>query len=109
MCDRRTQTRTAYGPITTRIPAERRSLCSTGLTDVLEREGWEVHTQLEDPDHFGPPLEEFEGAQKAEDLDARIRRQLRNPEPEYCEHKRALIVKTSHIGGHKFAGNCIVS
>lgn len=26
-----------------------------------------------------------------------------------AESKRALIVKVSHIGGHKYAGNCIVS
>ena len=31
-----------------------------GLTVALEREGWEVHTQLDDPSsHDTPPLEEL--------------------------------------------------
>ena len=32
-----------------------------GFTTSLEREGWEVHRQLEDPSHHGQPLEEFQG------------------------------------------------
>lgn len=103
---RSTEARAAYA-LNTILYLFTPSLFITGLTEVLEREGWEVHTQLGDPDHLGPPLQEFKGSQK--ELDAETLRRLRNPEPDYCDHKRALILKTSHIGGHKFAGNCIVS
>ena len=68
----------------------------------MEDEGWEVHTQLEDP--TGPPLEDYadEGGKEAE-----LSRSLK--ELDESLPKRALILKTSHIGGHKYAGNVIVS
>ena len=79
----------------------------TGLTSILERQGWEVHTQLEDPSSYGlTPLEDLAGT--PEEKDAEILRQLKAHDAATCETKRALILKTSHIGGHKFAGNCIV-
>ena len=69
---------------------------------TLQDEGWEVHTQLEDP--TGPPLEDYadEGGKEAE-----LSRRLQ--ELDESLPKRALILKTSHIGGHKYAGNVIVS
>lgn len=78
-----------------------------GFTTALEREGWEVHRQLEDPDHYGPPLEELTGTD--EEREAEIVRQLKSLESDTVEEKKALIIRNSHIGGHKFAGNCIVS
>ncbi|KAF8559050.1 hypothetical protein OG21DRAFT_1474462 [Imleria badia] len=67
----------------------------------LEREGWVVHTELEDLSR-NPTLESS---------------LINGPEPEITfeaqlkelggEHK-ALILRTSHIGGHKFAGNVII-
>ncbi|KAH0839698.1 Sucrase/ferredoxin-like-domain-containing protein [Lanmaoa asiatica] len=67
----------------------------------LEREGWVVHTELEDLSG-NPTLEPL---------------LIKDPEPEIAfetqlkahggEHK-ALILRTSHVGGHKFAGNVII-
>ncbi|KAI0320693.1 Sucrase/ferredoxin-like-domain-containing protein [Amylostereum chailletii] len=72
------------------------------FTHALHREGWDVHTQMDDPE--GPSLEEFN--YEEEDKEAEMLRRLQ----EVDEHlpKRALILKTSHIGGHKYAGNVII-
>jgi len=67
----------------------------------LHAEGWDVHTQLEDP--TGPPLEDYpDGDEKEAELSRRLQ------ELDESLPKRALILKTSHIGGHKYAGNVIV-
>jgi len=67
----------------------------------LEAKDWEVHTQLEDP--TGSPLEDYpDGDDKEAELSRRLQ-ELDDSLP-----KRALILKTSHIGGHKYAGNVIV-
>jgi len=76
------------------------------LTVELEREGWEVHTQVEDPSAHGPPLEDFKGTD--EEKDAEVERILKDLDPRTADHKRALIVRNSHFGGHKFAGNLII-
>lgn len=65
-----------------------------------------MHTQLEDPSGFGPPLEDFSGT--PEERDAELLRRLKTHDAQTCDFKRALILKSSHVGGHKFAGNCIV-
>jgi len=71
------------------------------FTDTLQAEGWDVHTQLEDP--TGPPLEDYpDGDEKEAELSRRLQ------ELDEGLHKRALILKTSHIGGHKYAGNVII-
>ncbi|PSR74985.1 hypothetical protein PHLCEN_2v9399 [Hermanssonia centrifuga] len=78
-----------------------------GLSVALEREGWEVHQEVEDPAHYGvPPLEEFEGTE--DEKDQEILRQLKSHDSQTADTKRALILKISHIGGHKYAGNLIV-
>ncbi|KAI0268366.1 Sucraseferredoxin-like protein [Gloeopeniophorella convolvens] len=61
-----------------------------------------VHTQLEDP--TGPPLEDF-----ADEYDkgAEMDRRLQELDDTHLP-KRALILKTSHIGGHRYAGNVII-
>ncbi|KAG6911634.1 hypothetical protein DXG01_007884 [Tephrocybe rancida] len=64
--------------------------------------GWAADTQLECHCLMGSPLEDLQG-----DLDEKreiIAKELRSSASE----KRALIIKTSHIGGHKFAGNCVI-
>ncbi|KAF7968882.1 hypothetical protein HWV62_28908 [Athelia sp. TMB] len=69
----------------------------------LESHEWEVHTQLEDLDHaVGPPLEAFKGTK--EEQEAEITAQLKA----LPAQRRALILKNSHIGGHKFSGNAII-
>jgi len=68
----------------------------------LQGEGWEVHTQLEDP--TGPPLEDYpdDGDEKEGELSRRLLELDESPS------KRALVLMTSHIGGHRYAGNVIV-
>ncbi|KAH9844197.1 Sucrase/ferredoxin-like-domain-containing protein [Rhodofomes roseus] len=73
------------------------------FTAALEREGWEVHTQVEDPSLSGPPLEEFAGSE--EELNAEIEKRLKAS----AESKRVLVIRNSHMGGHKFAGNVIIN
>ncbi|EPT03691.1 hypothetical protein FOMPIDRAFT_1022273 [Fomitopsis schrenkii] len=73
------------------------------FTAALEREGWEVHTQVEDPSLSGPPLEDLTGTE--EEKRAKIEKRLKDA----AEHKRVLIIRNSHMGGHKFAGNVIIN
>lgn len=80
------------------------------LTLALEREGWEVHNQVEDPSLSGPSLEDDPTLADMvfdEDKYAEINRRLQAID--HTAHKRALILFCSHIGGHKYAGNVIVS
>ena len=70
---------------------------------ALEHEGWEVHDQVEHPSHHAASLEEFKGTE--EEKEGSYLKQLK----EAAESKRALIIRNSHMGGHKVAGNCIVS
>ncbi|EGO01720.1 hypothetical protein SERLA73DRAFT_49993 [Serpula lacrymans var. lacrymans S7.3] len=73
------------------------------FTQYLEKEGWEVHTQLEDVSHT-TPLEMTEAGKSQEEKEESFIAHLKTlPD----EHK-VLIVRTSHFGGHKFAGNCVV-
>ncbi|KAI0068803.1 hypothetical protein BV25DRAFT_1817720 [Artomyces pyxidatus] len=71
------------------------------FSEVLEREDFEVHTQLDAP--TGPPLEDFNDSEQ----DKRAEMYDRLKELDVLP-KRALILKTSHIGGHKYAGNVII-
>jgi hypothetical protein len=77
----------------------------------LSSHGFEVHTQLEEPSHFTQtPLEDLEGT--LEDRSSEITRRLKmayEGELDSQGHKRVLIIKNSHIGGHRYAGNAIVS
>lgn len=52
---------------------------------------------------MGLPLEDLNVTpeERDENLESQLKQSL--------ESKRALIVKVSHIGGHKYAGNAIVS
>lgn len=67
----------------------------------LNHNGWETHTRIECPEI--PPLESLTGS--SEEKAAAIVTQLKALPAE----RKALILKNSHTGGHKFAGNCIVS
>ena len=60
-----------------------------GFISELSLVGWDVHTRLDHVDHH-----------------ATARDSLLH---EAAESRSALILKTSHIGGHKYAGNVIVS
>jgi hypothetical protein len=74
---------------------------SPAFSQTLQGEGWDVHTQLEEP--TGPPLEAYPDE---DDKEAELNRRLQ--ELDEGLPKRALILKTSHIGGHRYAGNVIV-
>ncbi|EIW82256.1 hypothetical protein CONPUDRAFT_103206 [Coniophora puteana RWD-64-598 SS2] len=67
------------------------------FVQYLEKEGWEAHTQLEDLSHT-PSIEDTDSDEAA------LEEQLKAHQSEH----RVLIIKSSHIGGHKFAGNCII-
>ncbi|KIM45829.1 hypothetical protein M413DRAFT_440875 [Hebeloma cylindrosporum] len=69
----------------------------------LESHGWDADTQLEHPSlTMGPPLEDLNvtSEEKQQNISAQLKQS--------SEAKRALIVKVSHVGGHKYAGNCIL-
>jgi hypothetical protein len=69
----------------------------------LESQGWDADKHVECPSlTMGPPLEEMNVT--PEEREENIASHLRVS----TESKRALIIKTSHVGGHKYAGNCIV-
>ncbi|KZS97776.1 Sucraseferredoxin-like protein [Sistotremastrum niveocremeum HHB9708] len=74
------------------------------LRTALEHEGWEVHSQIDDHDGHGEPLNTTEGSQEQKDQLALERlKSLAGRDP-----KRALIIYNSHVGGHKFAGNLCI-
>ncbi|KAG1874668.1 Sucrase/ferredoxin-like-domain-containing protein [Suillus subalutaceus] len=67
----------------------------------LEREGWEVHTNLYDLTSE-PSLESQ--ASSTTEKERLVETQLKSL---HAEH-RALILMSSHFGGHQFAGNCVI-
>jgi hypothetical protein len=92
----------AFSFIATAVTAAAVPFTHSAFSQTLQDEGWEVHTQLEDP--TGPPLEDYPDEDgKGAELSRRLQ------ELDESHPKRALILKTSHIGGHKYAGNVIVS
>ena len=66
----------------------------TALTNVLQDRSWAVHNEIEFDDS-DPTLES-----EPDQLQARL--------ASSTDEKRALILNTSHIGGHKLAGNVVV-
>ncbi|KIJ70322.1 hypothetical protein HYDPIDRAFT_122003 [Hydnomerulius pinastri MD-312] len=67
----------------------------------LENEGWETYTELEDLS--SNPTLEYSSKSNA-DPEAAFEAQLKTLQDE----RKALILRNSHIGGHKFAGNVII-
>lgn len=76
------------------------------MAHALENEGYEVHTQLEEP--LGPPLEEEAAMTDDDEREQAFLRRLQAIADDAEEPKKALILKNSHIGGHKFSGNVVV-
>lgn len=75
------------------------------FTTSLSSLGWEVHTQIDDPaDHGVPALEDL-AEPRAEAATEQLRG-IRRPDGDFAQ--RVLILRNSHIGGHKFSGNVIV-
>ncbi|KAJ7247873.1 Sucrase/ferredoxin-like-domain-containing protein [Mycena haematopus] len=70
------------------------------FTDSLHRRGWTVDTQIE---HIiDSPLEKFAGT--TEEKEAHVIDTLKTLQTA----KKALILFNSHMGGHRYAGNCII-
>ncbi|KAJ7117385.1 Sucrase/ferredoxin-like-domain-containing protein [Mycena crocata] len=68
--------------------------------ESLESKGWTADTQLE---HLvEPPLECFSGTPEEK------ARHITDELQALPAAKRALILRNSHMGGHKYAGNCII-
>lgn len=107
MCNCCTEARARCAPAAS-TPCAPRILTfpDAALTLSLERQGWEVHTQVDDSTMHEPSLEDLPGT--ADEKHAALRRQLQDVDAANAEHKRALILYCSHIGGHKYAGNVIV-
>jgi len=66
---------------------------------ALEAKGWDVDTQLAHPS--GSALEKTSSQERERILADQLK--------ENAASKRALIIKVSHFGGHKYAGNAVVS
>ncbi|CAE6516054.1 unnamed protein product [Rhizoctonia solani] len=75
------------------------------FTTSLSTLGWDVHTQIDDPAEHGQPALEDLPEPRAEDTKERLQ-SLRKPESDFAQ--RVLILRNSHMGGHKFAGNVII-
>ncbi|KAF8640036.1 hypothetical protein AX17_001278 [Amanita inopinata Kibby_2008] len=69
----------------------------------LGAHGWHVDLEVDAATtHDSPALEDLQLS--SDDLERHLNDQLH----ESSASKRALILRTSHIGGHKYAGNCII-
>ncbi|CAE6462348.1 unnamed protein product [Rhizoctonia solani] len=75
------------------------------FTTSLSSLGWDVHTQIDDPAEHGQPALEDLPEPRAEATREQLR-SLRKPESDFAQ--RVLILRNSHMGGHKFAGNVII-
>nr|VWP01663.1 Guanyl nucleotide exchange factor Sql2 [Ganoderma boninense] len=82
------------------------------FTQSLEREGFDVHHQLEDPSLSGPALEDdpvfISTSLVPDEHDEERRAEVRRRLQQATEERRALVLFCSHVGQHKFAGNVIV-
>ncbi|KAF7325615.1 hypothetical protein MKEN_00411200 [Mycena kentingensis (nom. inval.)] len=71
---------------------------AAAFTESLQRRGWSVDSRLE-PEHFlEPPIEDFRGTHT--EREAHVLHALKTAQTSQC----ALILFTSHSGGHKYAG-----
>ena len=82
---------------------------------MLESKGWAVDLDLCDLPCSGPPVEVLEPSNTQQDRIDYIEKRLKklwdpiDTNNTYAPQKRtALVLKNSHVGGHKFAGNVIV-
>jgi len=73
-----------------------------GFIHYLGLHGWHVDTDIDPAICYESALEDL--GSSGDDLDRRFNEKLN----ESSTSERALILFTSHIGGHKFAGNCII-
>jgi hypothetical protein len=87
----------------------------TSFCHALEAEGWTVDHDVADEDCMGPSLQQSladkHGEEEPSDTDYRERlmeeRLKEASEGAATGQKVALIIKVSHIGGHKYAGKSV--
>ncbi|KAF9076404.1 Sucrase/ferredoxin-like-domain-containing protein [Rhodocollybia butyracea] len=74
------------------------------FTQCLEHRGWTVDTEINEYSlhSVGSPLEESSGTEN--EKEEHIAKQLQ----ELVSEKKVLILRNSHTGGHRYAGNCII-
>ncbi|KZT62952.1 hypothetical protein CALCODRAFT_425606 [Calocera cornea HHB12733] len=76
------------------------------FTSQLEYEGWQVdHNIDENYDDWGDSLESITGL-TPEEREMIVEKRL--ADPQRLDNKRVLILRSSHVGGHKYAGNVIL-
>ena len=74
----------------------------SGFIQYLGVHGWQVDTEVDASISHEIALED--SGLSREELDQSFNDKLKDS----SESKRALILRISHIGGHRYAGNCIV-
>ncbi|KAG8829542.1 hypothetical protein FRC17_006426 [Serendipita sp. 399] len=79
----------------------------TAFCRELENHKWEVDHNLRDNEEMEPSLEELTGSDQEKE-DALVNRLRDATTGDQHGQKLALLVKISHIGGHKYAGNVIL-
>lgn len=83
------------------------SKLETAICRELEGRGWNVDHNLRDEDCMGTSLEDLTGTEaEREQAMSELLRDAANGT--LNDQKMALLIKVSHIGGHKFAGNIII-
>lgn len=81
---------------------------TTAIVTTLNSRSWEVHTEIE-LDSDVPPLQaSLASSLNTAERDEAIREQLRAFQASNNRSKRALLLKVSHVGGHKYAGNMVL-
>ena len=79
----------------------------TAIVTTLNSRSWEVHTEIE-LDTTSPSLQSISSTSSdPTEQEEAVLEYVRNV-PEGNGSKRALLLKVSHVGGHKFAGNMVL-
>jgi hypothetical protein len=79
---------------------------STAIITSLNSRSWEVHTEIE-LDTTSPSLQNIPSSSDPSKRDEAVLSYIRNAS-EGNRTKRALLLKVSHVGGHKLAGNMVL-
>lgn len=103
--------RTWYASLSSPTYSARKSITcvfyNTAIVTTLNSRSWEVHTEIE-LDTTSPSLQSISSTSsdptKQEEA---VLEYVRNV-PEGNASKRALLLKVSHVGGHKLAGNMVL-
>ena len=89
------------------------------MAQALESKGWDVDLDLCNLASTSPPIEALSESLSQRDRIEAVKKRLKelsdtsdsdsaSADPSGPRKKSALILKNSHFGGHKFAGNVVV-